>query len=109
MTPERIRQVTAEKIMGWKVHERNTAHYVDVVTWTPDLDRNQSRMVVEKAYSILAETLPTGPDVDWIAACHSVMNTELYKLIHNNWGWMIATPLQECEACLRALGLWEEQ
>lgn len=134
MTPERIRQITAEKIMGWRMWVKYPSHpkfppYVilqqdgcnpwydreeessqyepydpnhaavldySTIAWKPDLDRNQSRMVVEKAREILG----TG-DKLISAFCDCIPPNTLV------WAWIECTPLQECEVCLRALGLWE--
>lgn len=110
MTTERIRQITAEKVMGWEWNSdggfdpiewyQKTGGYKPIIAvsdWKPDLDRNQSRMVVEKAREIL------GTDDKLVSAFWDGMDAE--RLV---WAWIEATPLQECEACLRALGLWEE-
>lgn len=128
MTPERIRQITAEKIMGWECNSdggfdpiewyQKTGGYKPIITvsdWKPDLDRNQSRMVVEKAREILiGEQAIAG-----VGDAQSLVNARLLLDLHIAYGplsrqayktsWQDATPLQECEACLRALGLWEEQ
>ena len=104
MTPERIRQITAEEVMGWTLHTAHSGKMswqgpgvaILTHTWRPDLDRNQSRMVVEKAREILG----TG-DKLMCAYCDCIPPNTLV------WAWIECTPLQECEVCLRALGLWE--
>jgi hypothetical protein len=108
MTTERIHELCAE-VMGWTPGTFRSKEpwlwntgpggdYIDIRKWRPTEDRNQSRMVVEKA----REMLGTG-DKLVSAFCDGL---DAARLV---WAWIEATPLQECEACLRALGLWEEQ
>jgi hypothetical protein len=76
---------------------------MDWEKWTPDLDRNQSRMVVEKALQTLT---PVQHCMVTKALWAAVVGANIVLLEDL---WFLATPLQECEACLRALGLWENR
>lgn len=98
MTAERIRQITAEQLMGWEWKSWGSAGHAWTdkkgrphTGWRPDQDREQSRMVVKKALERqTAEALTS-------------------KLsISKRTAWIFVSPRDECEAALKALGLWEE-
>lgn len=117
MTNERINQVCAEKVMGWKIvidfgkewwgqdipgcqFSKSLIEPVD--KWHPTSDRNQARMVVEKAIE------GRGPDMN--VPVGGLIDFEMNKIVNRDcqrWEWMEATPRDECEAVLRALGYWE--
>lgn len=109
----KLNEEVAVEVMGWEKVSSSSGiqwwmtgqlYHCDTDSWKPDQDRNQSRMVMNKAAEIIEEIIKPNYEyddsIDVFSLAQGHIDSHIRKHYPNDY-WV--TPEQECDAALMAV------